>query len=444
MRFRYADGLRYLFLDFNAYFAAVEQHDDPALLGRPVIVAPSASEYTSAIAVSYEARAFGIRRGTRIVEARGMCPDLVVRPARHGRYVELHKTLMALVERHLPVSKIYSIDEAAFRLSPPEFTAPAATALALRIRRDIAETLGPALRASFGLAQTRLLAKLAAELEKPDGLTMLEPDTVADRLADLPLENIPGIGKGISNRLAKCGVTCFRSLWALQPKQARKIWNSVQGERFWYSLHGYEVEEAEPEKRMFGHSRVLYRDHESPDAARIVARALLMKAASRLRHAGYFARRLSLSMRLRPDGRIGAETVFDPSQDSFLFLDELDRLWTPLCRHHDVHRLGGVSVYLHGLLHHADARLAQGDLFTPSRLSEKEDRRARLWHLIDAINSDPDGRYARLGAHNPDAPREGDTRSRHITLAAQQGLDLEYLGAKIAFSRVPDEAEFRF
>ena len=130
MSFEYADGLRYLFLDFNAYFAAVEQHDDPALLGRPVIVAPSASEHTSAIAVSYEAREYGIRRGTRIREAREMCPGIAVRTARHDRYVRLHKQLMTLIERHLPVSKVYSIDEAAFRLSPPEFTAPAAMDLA--------------------------------------------------------------------------------------------------------------------------------------------------------------------------------------------------------------------------------------------------------------------------------------------------------------------------
>lgn len=444
MSFEYADGLRYLFLDFNAYFAAVEQHDDPALLGRPVIVAPSASEHTAAIAVSYEAREYGIRRGTRIREARALCPGIAVRTARHDRYVRLHKVLMTLIERHLPVSKVYSIDEAAFRLSPPEFAAPAAVDLARRIRAAIIEDVGPALRASFGLAQTRLLAKLAAELQKPDGLTVLEPGAVLSRLADLPLEKIPGIGSGMSLRLARNGIEDFQALWALQPKQARKIWNSVQGERFWYSLHGYEVEEAETQRCMFGHSRVLYREHERPEAARIVARALLMKAASRLRHAGFFARRLSLSMRLRPEGRLNGDTGFAPSQDSFLFLSEMDRVWKDLLSRHDVARLGGVSVYLHGLSRQGDDAVCQGDLFAPVQDSQIETRRAKLWQLIDEINSDPDGRLARLGRPEEVGPSDGNTTSRHVTLATQQGLHLDYLGAKIAFSRVPDEAEFRF
>ncbi|MCI4643387.1 MAG: hypothetical protein MRY64_01230 [Hyphomonadaceae bacterium] len=444
MSFEYADGLRYLFLDFNAYFAAVEQHDDPALFGRPVIVAPSTSEHTSAIAVSYEARKSGIKRGTRIREARQMCPGIAVRTARHDRYVQLHKVLMTLIERHLPVSKIYSIDEAAFRLSPPEFNAPAAIDLARRIRASIAEEVGPALRASFGLAQTRLLAKLAAELHKPDGMTVLEPGEVCTRLADLPLEKIPGIGKGMGTRLARNGVVDFQSLWNLQPKQARKIWNSVQGERFWYSLRGYEVEEAETQRSMFGHSRVLYREHESPGAARIVARALLMKAASRLRHAGFFARRLSLSMRVRPEGRLSGEAGFAPSQDSFLFLHKLDQIWAHLTARHDVARLGGVSVYLHGLSRQGDDAVCQGDLFAPAQNNQVELRRAKLWQLIDEINSDPDGRLAKLGRPEEAAPGNGNTNSRHITLATQKGLALDYLGAKIAFSRVPDEAEFRF
>ena len=373
-----------------------------------------------------------------------MCPGIAVRTARHDRYVRLHKQLMTLIERHLPVSKVYSIDEAAFRLSPPEFTAPAAMDLARRIRAAIAEEVGPALRASFGLAQTRLLAKLAAEMHKPDGLTVLEPGAVLTRLADLPLEKIPGIGRGMSLRLARNGVSDFQALWDLQPKQARKIWNSVQGERFWYSLHGYEVEEAETQKCMFGHSRVLYREHENPEAARIVARALLMKAASRLRHAGFFARRLSLSMRVRPEGQLGGDAVFAPSQDSFLFLAEMDRIWKHLVARHDVARLGGVSVYLHGLSRQGDDAVCQGDLFAEAQGREIEARRARLWQLIDEINSDPDGRLARLGRPEEATGSDGNTTSRHVTLATQQGLNLDYLGAKIAFSRVPDEAEFRF
>ena len=277
-------GLRYLFIDFNAFFAAVEQHDEPALRGRPVVVAPLASEHTMAIAASYEARPFGINRGTRIGEARALCPGIAVRPARHDRYAAVHRLLMAEIERHLPLAKIYSIDEAAFHLSRSEAQGPRAIDVAHRVMAGIRENVGPALRASIGLAQTRLLAKLAAESKKPDGLTVLAPADLPHALADLPLEKIPGVGGGVAARLAKNGVDSFMKLWNLQPKHARKIWGSVQGERFWYALHGYEVDEPETKKSMIGHGRVLTKGYQTPDQARIVARALLLKAASRLRY----------------------------------------------------------------------------------------------------------------------------------------------------------------
>ena len=211
------EGLRYLFIDFNAYFAAVEQHDDPALRGRPVIVAPLASEHTGAIAVSYEARAFGIKRGTPVREARALCPGIAIRPARHDRYVQVHKLLLAEIERRLPLAKVYSIDEAACRLNRSEATPEAALPVARAVRQGIAENVGPSLRASIGLAPTRLLAKLAAELEKPDGLTVLTMDDLPGRLLDLPITDIPGVGPGMSARLARPRGPDFLSLWEMRP-----------------------------------------------------------------------------------------------------------------------------------------------------------------------------------------------------------------------------------
>jgi DNA polymerase-4 len=442
MPYAAADGLRYLFIDFNAYFAGVEQHDEPALFGRPVIVVPLASEHTMAIAVSYEARAFGIRRGTRVAEARTLCPDLVVRPARHDRYVAVHKRLMAEIERHLPLAKVYSIDEAAFRLSPSEARAPAALATARRVMEGVRRHVGPALRASIGLAQTRLLAKLAAESKKPDGLTALAPEDLPGRLAPMALGDIPGVGPGVSARLARAGVADFMALWRLSPKQARAIWGSVQGERFWYALHGYEVDEPETKKSMIGHSRVLTREHQSPNEARIVARALLLKAASRLRCYRLHARRLSLDVRMRPEGRWEGAASFPPSQDSFRFLHELDDLWgrflAEAAREGAALRLGGVTVYLHGLMREGEAGLRQGDLFAEPARDMRAEKHAKLWAAIDAINADETRKFARL------AGARGAPGKRYVTLARQHGLDLNYLGAKIAFSRVPEAAEFLY
>ncbi|MEM8771431.1 MAG: impB/mucB/samB family protein [Pseudomonadota bacterium] len=447
MNYAAADGLRYLFIDFNAFFAGVEQHDDPSIMGKPVIVIPMESEHTSAIAASYEARPFGISRMTKVSEARAACPDIVIRPARHDRYAQVHRELMAEIERHLPLDKVYSIDEAAFRLSPSEREAPAALATARRVMEGIRTNVGPALRASVGVAQTRLLAKLAAESKKPDGFTALEPADLPGKLVGMDITDIPGVGAGVAARLAKAGVTDFSGLWALSPKQARAIWGSVQGERFWYGLHGYEVDEPETKKSMIGHSRVLTKGYEAPDEARIVARALLLKAASRLRHYNMYAQTLSLSVKVRPEGRWQGAASFPPSQDSYRFLDHLHVLWDRFLSDYKFEtgrpRLAGVTTYLHGLAKDGDPAVRQGDLFAEPVLDEKSEKRARLWAAIDRINADPDRKFARL-AGAPGATAKGPAPRRHVTLARQQGLDLNYLGAKIAFSRVPEEAEFLY
>ena len=448
MKYAAATGLRYLFLDFNAFFAAVEQHDEPGLLGRPVIVTPMDSEYTGAIAASYEARPFGISRMTSVREARQLCPDIVIRPARHDRYVQVHKLLMKEIERHLPVDKVYSIDEAAFRLSPSEAKAPKALETARQVMQGIRTNVGPALRASIGLAQTRLLAKLAAESKKPDGLTVLEPSDLPHKLIDMPLRDIPGVGAGVASRLEKNGVTDFMALWNLEPKRARQIWGSVQGERFWYALHGFEVDEPDTKKSMIGHSRVLTKGYEAPDQARVVARALLLKAASRLRHYKLYARSMSLNVRVRPEGGWNGAARFTPAQDSYRFLKELDHLWAQFLDSHvpdgPVLRLAGVTVYLHGLSADGDVQTLQGDLFADPIDETQSQRRAQLWKAIDEINSDPERKFARLAGAAEGSETSANTTQRYVTLARQQGLDLNYLGAKIAFSRVPEEAEFLY
>ena len=416
--------LRCLFIDFNSYFAAVEQQDDPALRGRPVIVASLPSEHSAAIAVSYEARAAGVRRGMAVGEARKACPGLAVRVARHDRYVTVHKSLMAEIERHLPIARICSIDECACRLSRDEAEPEIAIAKAREIKAGIAANVGAVLLCSIGIAPTPLLAKLAAELHKPDGLTVLEAGALPDALVDLPLASIPGVGPGIARRLEQAGVTDFMGLWALPPKHARAIWGSVVGERFAYALHGHDMPDENPRpKAMIGHSRVLSAEHRRPERARIVARAVLLRAASRLRHHGLYAGRVALSLRARPEGRAERDRAIPATQNSWALLAALDRLWAealadlPAARRA---RLATVSVSLHGLV----AAAPMADLFAPPTAREAELRQTRLWTEIDALNRRC-GRQA-------------------VILASQSGLGLDYLGVTIAFSRVPDPAEFLF
>jgi DNA polymerase-4 len=417
--------LRFLFVDFNSYFAAVEQHDDPALRGRPVIVIPLDSEHTGAIAASYEAKALGISRGTTVREARQICPGVAIRPARHERYVEVHGRLMEEIGRHIPVERVYSIDECACRLDAREADPELALALARRVKAGIARNVGASLRCSIGIAPSALLAKLASDLRKPDGLVALESRMLPEALAGLPLEAIPGIGGGMARRLLRAGVDDFTTLWNLAPKQARAIWGSVVGERFLYALRGFDIPDEPPrEKSMIGHSRVLSPEHQHPSAARIVARALMLKAASRLRFYDLYATRLTLGLRLRPEGWIDQECVFPATRNSWVFLQGLDQAWTralaalqaPELRRH---RIGTVCIDLHGLRDSAP----DPDLFTPAAARDADARETNLWERIDTLNR-------RFG-------------KQVVTLATHRGLDLNYLGVKIAFSRVPDAAEFQ-
>lgn len=416
--------LRYLFIDFNAFFASVEQHDEPALRGRPVIVTPLPSEHSGAIAASYEAKALGISRGTSVADARRLCSDIAVRPARHDRYVAIHGLLMAEIGQHIPVTQICSIDECLCALDRTERRPAPAKAKALAIKQGIARNVGITLKASIGIAASPLLAKLASELVKPDGLTVIDNAMLPDALAALPLRAIPGIGEGVETRLMRAGVRDFPSLWRLQPKQARSLWGSVEGERFHYALHGYDIRRPEPaEKRMIGHSRVLSGSYRQPKDARIVARALILKAASRLRYYGLHAGAMHLSIKLASGGALGHDTVLRATQNSWRFLHELDHFWPQMIaavRSRDGPRakLKLVSCYLHAL----QPRPSEPDLFVPIEEDQRDARQAQLWRTIDDLNR-----------------RHGKQR---VVLGSQAGLDLNYLGVKIAFSRVPEAAEF--
>lgn len=296
--------LRWLFLDLNSFFASAEQQMQPALRGRPVIVRPAPSEYTCAIAASYEARLFGIRTGMQVAEARRLCPELVVVEARPDVYVDWHQRIMAEIDRHLPIWKVCSIDEAACRLTGPDRRVETAVALARRVQAAILANVGECPRSSVGLAPSRFLAKTASGMQKPAGLTVLRADALPGPLLDLPLSKFPGIGRRMLARLAAAGVTDTAGLWAMDPHHARRIWNSIEGERIWRGLHGLDSQEPpERPRASISHSHVLAVSKRTPDQARAVARRLVVKCGGRLRRMGLAGAGLSLFVDMKDGAR---------------------------------------------------------------------------------------------------------------------------------------------
>lgn len=418
--------LRWLYLDLNSYFASVEQQLNPAIRGRPVVVAPVDTDATSAIAASYEAKAYGIRTGTKIYEAKALCRDLVIVPGRHEDYVRFHHRIIAEVERHVPVTAVCSIDEVACRLLDNENGVTEVTALARRIKAGIGANVGECLTSSIGVAPNRLLAKIAADMQKPDGLTILESATMKDRLARLKLSDIPGVGRNMERRLNAVGIVDMARLLDLGEREARLAWGSVWGERMHWLLQGAELPEVPSETRSIGHSHVLGPEKRSPDRARLVARRLLAKAATRLRRADSRTGFLTLSVKAEA-ARGDKSPKWSHGQrlpqvmDSFTLLAALDRLWDRMLGEFAPRRFLQVAVTLSEL---AAADAVQLHLFDAGAALDKtsETRRLALSRAMDKVNQ----RFGR------DA----------VTLGHDQHGAARSSGPRIAFTRIPELAEF--
>ncbi len=316
-----------LFLDMNAYFASVEQQLRVDLRNKPVVVVPVLSDTSCCIAASYEAKRFGVKTGTGVGKARQLCPQLRIVKARPALYVRMHHRVIAAVETCLPVAGVCSIDEMYCRLIGRERQPDQAEQLARNVKEAIAQRVGPYLRCSVGVASNRFLAKVATNLEKPDGLVVLTPADRPGRLEALDLIDLPGIGRRMLRRLHKRSIRTVRELFDLSEDQLADIWKSVIGRQWWYWLRGEELYEPPTHRRSVGHSHVLAPEFRSHPGARAVLVRLLYKAAIRLRALGYWATRMHVAVSFLPKGRWSADTSLGMCQDTPTMLEALAELW---------------------------------------------------------------------------------------------------------------------
>lgn len=317
--------LRCLFVDFNAFFASVEQFDEPRLRGRPVGVVPVMAATTCCIAASYEARAFGVKTGTAVWEAIERCPDIMLVEARPSRYVELHHALMAAIADCIPHGKPESIDEVPCWLIGSERRRDNAEAIARRIKQALLDRgFSPAIRCSIGIAPNKFLAKTASDMLKPDGLTVIEQDDLPHALHGLELRDLCGIGPAMERRLQTAGIDTVEQLCAVPREHLRVAWGSIEGERYWLQLRGFNVPERPAKRGSIGHSHVLGPELRSFGGARAVLFKLLAKAAMRLRHEHF--RAASLAIRIRfvgLDARFERDVAFAPIDDTSSLLQLL-------------------------------------------------------------------------------------------------------------------------
>lgn len=310
--------LRCLFVDFNSYFASVEQYDDARLLGRPVGVVPVMAATTCCIAASYEAKAFGVKTGTMVREARRLCPEIVLIEARPARYIELHHLLMAAIEDCIHHEQPLSIDEVACKLMGRERQRKNAEAIAGRIKRTLTERgFSPAIRCSIGIAPNTFLAKTASDMHKPDGLTVIEQDALPHALHALELRDLCGIGASMERRLHNAGIFSVAQLCAVSPRQLRAAWGSIDGERYAGLLRGVDVPDKPTRRGSVGHSHVLGPELRSLSGARSVLFKLLAKAAMRLRKLEYLAGGMQVRVRfVGREDRFERDLAFAPIDDT--------------------------------------------------------------------------------------------------------------------------------
>ncbi|MFO0883270.1 MAG: hypothetical protein U0894_03635 [Pirellulales bacterium] len=225
--------MNWMMMDMDSYFASVEQSLRPELRERPVGVIPVETESTCLIAASYDAKRLGIKTGTSVRDARRICPGIKLVKARPKLYVEVHNRILESVDKCAPVEKVYSIDEWTFRLRGEDKRPETALKLAREIKKQLLADFDPWLSSSIGIASSRLLAKIASGLQKPNGLTVLPVEDMPDRISHLTLKSLCGIGDGMLSRLNRHGIQTIRDLWELSRSQSVQVWGSIGGAQWW-------------------------------------------------------------------------------------------------------------------------------------------------------------------------------------------------------------------
>src|ERR1700744_1165747 len=296
------DRFGFLHIDLNSFFASVEQQLHPEYRGRPTGVTATMADTGTVIAASYEAKACGVKTGTKVGEAKRLCPGITLVNGNHPTYAKYSHEIAAAVERVCPVAHTPSIDEMVCQLMGREQEPPRARQIGLAIKQAIRDDVGESLRCSIGMAPNRYLAKIASDMQKPDGLIGLLPSQLPRAIAHLELRDLPGVGARTEARLKTKGIQTMTQLLALDRTGMAALWDSVWGDRLYHWLRGAATgDDGAPVdsgiQKSLGHSHVLGPEFRSQEGAWAVAHKLLHKASMRLRMEKFHTNSLSVTIK---------------------------------------------------------------------------------------------------------------------------------------------------
>ncbi len=290
-----------LHVDMNSYFATVEQQANPLLRGRPVVVGGSPDTRTVVAAASVEAKKFGIKSGMSLPEALKLCPQVILVEGDQEKYSFMTQKLIALMERYTPLLEIFSIDEAFLDVTETHERFGGAVAIAMDIKKVMKKKMGDWMTCSIGIGPSKLVAKLASDMKKPDGLIVAEGKDVPLLLEQMKLSDLCGIGDRMERRLIRAGIDTIRKL--------RDTPESFLVGKFGiigHVLHAMSLGEDSspvipytlelPVKSM-GHHYTLPRDTASPDEAMRVLFLLAERVGRRLRAGHYAGKTVTFTVR---------------------------------------------------------------------------------------------------------------------------------------------------
>lgn len=292
-------GRTILLADMNAFYASVEQAFNPSLRNQPVIICGDPQQRRGIVlAASYEAKNLGVKTGMTVSKAKELCPEARCLPPRMNTYVQVSIRIIEILKQFSPLVEPFSIDEAFVELTGCESLLGSGKMAAQRIQQQIHMETG--IHSSIGVGPNKLLAKMAAGMKKPQGITILSHEDVPEKLWPLPVGKLFGIGNRMEHHLYRMGIRTIGDLARTDPRLLRHRFGVI-GQVLYESAHGTDSSPVDPYSldgnKSIGHQFTLPRDYTEIKDIRLVLRELTEEVASRARKAGYIGRTVSLTIK---------------------------------------------------------------------------------------------------------------------------------------------------
>lgn len=418
-------------VDMDAFFASVEQLDHPEYKGHPVIVGGLSSRGVVATA-SYEARKFGVHSAMPISRAKKLCPQGIFVYPNMARYKEISHVIHKVMEEFTPLIEPLSLDEAFLDVTgiTHKFTGPKALGRAIK-DRVFAET---GLIISAGLAPNKFLAKLASDLDKPDGLVVIPYGKECESLANLPIKRIWGVGPSTERRLKNGGFLLIKDIQALSDEKTLVPYVGNQARRIWELARGIDERPVEPDRQIqsVGNEETYESDVEDPTVIDLELHYFANRVAKRLRKYGLMGHTVSIKVRYNDFKTISRQKRLDSATDQErIIYDTSVLLWNKLMRERtgvpfvQAHtsildmpikpiRLLGVTVS--GL---STEGIVQEDLFS----IEADEKEEKLSTVLDSLASKFGENAIMSGALWRRAHGDGGERRKRSELKAEIDLD---------------------